>query len=651
MNLNTLRTATPVPTSVQPTLSNLPNTLPANHQPQPANTLDWCLRTFNRGPCPRAGRNDWLTALALFCNERGVPETKLLAWALSHPPLFDHGEKRIADTIKGNYQRNTAAHGSKAFVPSQIANELVTHGPERAPTTKWPAPVDLTPRLHPVPAFDETLFPPVLRPALWDLAYRLQCPPDWPAVAWIVMLGAVVGNRCGIHPKQLDTSWLEVPNFWGAIVAEPSKLKTPTLQAALKPLKEMDREAREEFQRAAHFHEVEAEVLKARKDALKKKLAKAASSGSESVIQKIKEELVDLEATAAPVARRYMVNDSTVEKLVEILSEKSPGLLVFRDELAGLLMSWEKQGRETDRQFYLEAWNGTSDFSSDRIGRGSHYVARCCISLLGGIQPDKLANYLRQTLHGENDGMIQRFSLLTWPDSLPFKYVDCVPDHVAQANAADLLRRLAELDPISAGAVVHGGDQIPAFHFNEPAQAVFIRWLEEWNNHLDTSDESPALVQHLAKYRKLYPALALLFHLLNVVSGNTPPGPVSQSAAELAKQWCTYFAAHARRLYGYGTNGGSTATLAEHLRAGHLQKDGASSAFSLRDVQRKGWHGLTDKSAIQNALDELMEANWIREMPPPPAAATGRPASPTYETNPAIFSSKQKKASDAKSPA
>lgn len=510
----------------------------------------------------------------------------------------------------------------------RLANEPVD------PTPGWDVPAALTPRLRPVPAFNETLFPPALRPALRDVAHRMQCPPDWLAVAWLVALGAVVGNRCGIRPKRLDTAWLEVPNLWGAIVADPSKLKTPTLAAALAPLKQLDKAARDEHRQHAQLHEAAADVLKARKEALKKKLGKAADKGDEAELQRLQAELAELDTTAPPVARRYLVNDTTVEKLVELLGQNPRGLLVFRDELTGLLTSWEKQGRESDRQFYLEAWNGTGDYSSDRIGRGSLHVPHCCLSLLGGIQPDKLAHYLRQTLHGENDGMTQRLSLLTWPDPRPFRYVDEAPNTAAQAEAAELLRRLDELDPVRLGAVLHAGDTIPVFHFDAAAQMEFVTWLTGWQQTLDTGDEAPALVQHLAKYRKLYPTLALLFHLIDVASGEIAPGPVSQDAAVLAGQWCTYFAAHARRLYAYGLAGSGAATLGEHLHARRLP-----TPFTLRDVQRKGWQGLGDRAAVQHALDELTEANWVREAAAQPAAETGRPRAKAYEPNPRIFSS------------
>lgn len=498
--------------------------------------------------------------------------------------------------------------------------------------SEWSKPAVLTPRLLPVPSFDESMFPEAIRPSLRDIAHRMQCPPDFLAVVWMGVLGAVVGNRCGIWPKQHDTSWFEHPNLWGAVVAEPSKLKTPALNAGMWPLKQLEAAAKVEFSRQSLLHAVDAEVLRARKDAVKKKMGKAADREDEDELQRLKHELANLEAAKVPVATRYIINDSTVEKLCELLVANPRGLLVFRDELMGLLTSWDKQGRETDRQFFLEAWNGTGDYSSDRIGRGSLHIPNCCLSLIGGIQPDKLLHYLRETLSGNNDGMIQRFSLLSWPDSGPFKYTDEAPDEAAQMQAIELLRRLDALDFTAAGAIVHPNTKRIGFHFDAAAQSLFIEWLVSWQNMLERSSELPPLIQHLAKFRKLYPCLALLFHLLDVISGRAAAGPVSANAAELAGKWCDYFAAHARRLYAYGCNDTGAATLGEHIKAGQLP-----TSFTLRDVQRKGWQGLKARNVVQNALDELCEAGWLREMATESGYEKGRPRAKNYEVNPRLF--------------
>lgn len=66
-----------------------------------------------------------------------------------------------------------------------------------------------------------------------------------------------------------------------------------------------------------------------------------------------------------------MVNDATVEKLGELLNDNPRGLIQVRDELAGWLAPLDQEGREQDRAFWLECWNGTGPYTSDRIGRAT----------------------------------------------------------------------------------------------------------------------------------------------------------------------------------------------------------------------------------------------------------------------------------------
>jgi hypothetical protein len=92
-------------------------------------------------------------------------------------------------------------------------------------------------------------------------------------------------------------------------------------------------------------------------------------------------------------------------------------MLVLRDELVGLIASWDRDGREGERTFYLEGWNGYGSFDTDRIKRGTIFIPNLCISIFGGIQPDKLIVYLEQASKAlSNDGLLQRFQMLVYPD-------------------------------------------------------------------------------------------------------------------------------------------------------------------------------------------------------------------------------------------
>ena len=56
-------------------------------------------------------------------------------------------------------------------------------------------------------------------------------------------------------------------------------------------------------------------------------------------------------------------------------------------------------------------------------------------------------------------------------------------------------------------------DKIPFFRFDEAAAAEFLAWRRGLEVRLRSDSLSPALEGHLAKYRKLVPALALIDHL------------------------------------------------------------------------------------------------------------------------------------------
>ena len=115
-------------------------------------------------------------------------------------------------------------------------------------------------------------------------------------------------------------------------------------------------------------HEAELAAFAARQSAITASMKKAAAGKGDGLkMDAAVAELQSLEPPEEPHQRRFKTNDATVEKIGDLLTQNPGGLLVFRDELIGLLSSWDKEGREGDRAFYLEGWNGTGSFNIDRI--------------------------------------------------------------------------------------------------------------------------------------------------------------------------------------------------------------------------------------------------------------------------------------------
>ncbi|HEY4831430.1 MAG TPA: YfjI family protein, partial [Waddliaceae bacterium] len=476
----------------------------------------------------------------------------------------------------------------------------------------WLEPKPIKASLYPVPPFDsKTLLPEALHDWIMDEANRMPCPPDFVASAVLVSLGTVIGARCAIKPKSFD-NWQIVPNVWGGCVGIPASKKSPATTSGMKPLNRLIARAAKDHQNAVGAYEVAKLVFDAKKESIESNIKTAAKKSNKSEIDKFSKELHThrQEDQKPPTLRRYKSNDTTIEKLGELLKENPAGLLILRDELVGLLASWDKAGHEGDRTFFLEAWNGNDNFDTDRITRGSIFIPNLCVSIFGGIQPDKLTRYLEQAANAlENDGMLQRFQVLVYPDDHEWEWRDNFPDKDAFEKAYSIFNQLDDFNPVEWGATpADDYDKFPYFQFNGQGQEIFIEWTTDLHKVKLKSEDNPLMSQHLAKFDKLFPALSLIFHLVDCASTGRR-GSISPESAWRAAAWCEYLEAHARRCYGLLADDGLRSAQA---LADKLCKDKLLDGFTARDIRRNQWRYLTTDSAVQAGLDWLEDEGWLR---------------------------------------
>ena len=468
--------------------------------------------------------------------------------------------------------------------------------PEPQQDEQWPDPKPLPDALPPVMAFDPALLPNTLRAWVMDIADRMQCPADYVAVSAMVAAGTVIGRRVGIR-AQANTDWTEVPNLWGMVVGRPGVMKSPAMGHALKPMRKLDALAAEE--NAALKADYEAEVANYKP--------------------------ADGPKPEKPAYRRYVVNDPTYEALGEVMASNPNGVMVFRDELVSLLKPLGRDDNAAARGFFLTAWNGNEGYTFDRIMRGHDHIKACCLSILGATQPGKLAAYLQDALQGGagDDGFAQRFGLLVWPDVAPnWKDVDREPDGEARRSANFVFDRLNEFDPVMMGAQIDDFDPIPFLRFAPDALVEFQNWRDGLERRLRGSELHDAMGSHLNKYRGLIPKLALIVHLAEGARG-----PVSHRALTTALAWGEYLESHAARAYACVTAAklsGARLLLAK-VKSSHLP-----SEFTARDVYGKNWSGLGDAKLVTEALDILVDHDWLGAS----TAKTGGHPKTTYTVNP-----------------
>lgn len=525
------------------------------------------------------GREDFILRYAGHLRGKGLDQS------IIERILLDYNQQHIVEPLDDDAVLDRARRYQSAD-PIQAAND-----------TDWPAPEEIAATLPPVPAFDPRLLPPVFREWVGDIADRMQCPVEYLAVGAMVAAGAVVGNRIGVQPKRHDIGWVEVPNLWGAVVGRPGVMKSPALAQVLSPLKRLEANGLVEFNATRNRYEID----RMQYDAAKKKIEVDIKKGLPILPGQFPVEPEE------PQPPRLLLNDSTYQKLGQVLSGNPHGLMVFQDELSGLLVRLDGDGQEAARAFYLEAWNGQQSYTFDRIERGTVRIPRLCFSLLGGLQPSKLREYLRSAVYGGkgDDGLAQRLQLLVYPDiSGDWKRVDRHPDLEAAAAADAVFGRLASLDPVALGARIPFDDGIPVLRFSDDAQHLFNVWWELLEKSMRQSEHHPALESHISKYRKLVPAMALLDHLILGTQGD-----IQLESLKRAILWQQFLLEHAKRAYAAVTSAtmDSAKALSQHIQRGAL-KDG----FTVRDVYRHNWSLLSSTKEAAEAVAVLVDLGWLR---------------------------------------
>ena len=248
--------------------------------------------------------------------------------------------------------------------------------------------------------FQDKMLPESLRHYVLDVADRQQSQPDFVAVAAIVGLSGLLGRKALMCPKQHD-DWTVTPNQWGAIIGRPSAMKSPSMKAALKPLHQIESSAAELHKAEKNQYIAEQTMVKLEKTDIESQAKKIAKNGDRNAaIELLKaSDLVDL----PPTRSRLIVNDATVEKLGELLNENSNGLILVRDELSGWLAKLSTEVGQPERAFYLECFDGNGRYTYDRIGRGTIDINHCTVSIIGAIQPTKIATLVRDAMAGSAD--------------------------------------------------------------------------------------------------------------------------------------------------------------------------------------------------------------------------------------------------------
>lgn len=466
-----------------------------------------------------------------------------------------------------------------------------------------PEPIDLFGEalIARVPELTRNMLPPVLADFAWDAAERLGVEPAMIAIPALVACAAAIHDDIKIQPRVLDTKWTESARLWVAVVAESGGKKTPAMEAAIRPLKDIEgRWAREDAINAAKYEN-------ARED------HKAARQGRNKTIGEVGHEIADTvpramlpEKPERPKRRRRTFGaDTTTEALASLLADNEGGMLGVYDELMGMFAGFDayrSSGRGKDRAAYLELWNGGPRSIDRKTDDKSVYVPNWSASIVGGIQPAKLRDIAHKL---DGDGLLQRF--------LPFRGrtlgpgIDRKPDDRAIGAYSAGIRRLLELRPTT-----------PAAAIELEAEAHLVR--QDVENIVQAMlvlpTTLPALKSHLAKWDGIFARVVLTMHAIEGVSSaesyisRLKPEVAEETAARARDLMLGYFLPSVVGFYGEFFHATDPETGHARWIAGHILARGLAR-ITARDIKQAYRALESDDEGVHDAMRKLRAANWV----------------------------------------
>ncbi len=378
--------------------------------------------------------------------------------------------------------------------------------------------------LPPALPFPVEVLTPTMKRIVEEAAASIGCPPEFIGLPMLATLGAAIGNT---HMVRMKKGWTEGAALNVAVIADPGEKKTPAFNAAIVPAWKRQAELRREFQNKVRRYQADLREWEAAKK-------KATASGK-----------VAPEPPTKPVMHRTVVEDTTVEALVECLSGNPRGVLCSRDELSGWVRSMDqyKGGKGSDRQDWLSFWSA-SPMVVDRKGKEPLMVDKPFVGVAGSIQPDVLP----ELKNGREDGLLDRF-LFAYPEPVHGLYSEDEISEEAVQDYQKLYDGLYRMDM----KLDDNGDPVPTFvEFTEGAKKMWIREVDTLRQEM----RHPRFPRHLRGPWSKQEAYLSRLSLIMALSRVKEPGTVSsrllavtEADVVAAAKLIAYFKAHARRVY------------------------------------------------------------------------------------------------------
>lgn len=428
-----------------------------------------------------------------------------------------------------------------------------------------------------VELFPIGLFPEKIQEIIDGVATPLGCPAD--SVGGLLLAVASIGIG---HTRTIlvDEGWTELASIYYVLVAYPGEGKTPILRKLAAPMYEWQRTLHEQFK--ANMEDYR--ELKEKHEANKEK-------GVES------------KPPIKPVFPHVFTTDATTEKLADILNSQPRGIGMLQDELVALVKGmnqYKAGGQGRDRQFYLEAWAGSTLKVDRKKEEIPLLVHNPYITILGGIQPEMLGA-LRDEM-GREDGFVHRF-LFTYPCP---RVIYPWGTHKQRPQIMEDWKRIFQRLTTLSQHITSDGTLKPWACIKTPeAEQVWKEWHDLHADKLNSQNQAKRSI--MFKSIAYAARLSLIMHMLRWACGETENNQQIETEAiragcHLANYFNSQYELVYKRLHDRPDD-----VRAEELLEWISKKGGK---VTVRDIMQYGPNWLRKSSDIVKKLQDLEDRGF-----------------------------------------
>jgi hypothetical protein len=445
-----------------------------------------------------------------------------------------------------------------------------------------------------LPPFPLDVFSPAWQEWATNAAHGAGTTVDHVLVPLLTISSSLIGTARRVRAS---TSWTQPLTSWTAIVGYSGTGKTPGLDVSQRALARIERDRKPFVGELRRAHERKIESAKAANQQWKAKVQEAVEAG-----RKVPDMPADAEVPEPFEAARLFVSNATIEKLAKLLLARPQGMLLICDELAGLFLNLSRYSGGSDREFWLEAWNG-NPHRVERLSRPPVDVEHLLVGITGGFQPDKLS----RSFEGDADGLSARF-LFAWPMEAPYRPLTDTVQEI-EPEFENALTKLIDLAEFEEGKLV-----IRNVTLTRDAVAVLEEFRQLVHRKKDGLDgrEREWWIKTPAHVLRLAGTLAYLDWAMEPVGTPTPTTIEARFIDAAVRLVTEYFWPHARaaiRQIGLTEGHTKARKVLRWLRA--EQRD----QVSAEDVRRNALQQTLNAEATTKLIETLVQAGWLRKAP------------------------------------